>query len=80
MEYIAVFYNHAGAIKFSRIIDENKIKGQLIPAPRKLSSNCNVACKFYINDHDMSSLIFNEVEKIFKIEDKNFSLIYEDEL
>ena len=80
MEYIAIFYNHAGAIKFSRIIDENKIKGQLIPAPRKLSSNCNVACKFYINDQDMSSLIFNEVEKIFKIENKNFSLIYEDEL
>lgn len=77
MEYIAIFYNHGGAIKFSKNLLNNGIKGQLIPAPRKLTSNCNVACKFTYN-MSLENIITEEVEKILLLKDKEVYIEYED--
>ena len=77
MDYIAIFYNHGGAIKFSKNLSENGVKGELIPAPRKLTSNCNIACRFSY-DKNLENIIIEEVEKILLVKNKEVATVYED--
>lgn len=76
--YLAIFYNHFGAIKFSRILEANNLYFKLVPAPRQLSSNCNVACEFKYGK-DISNIVIDEVEKIYAKE-SDYVLVYEDDL
>ncbi|QEK13442.1 DUF3343 domain-containing protein [Crassaminicella thermophila] len=74
-EYIAVFFTHSGAIKFNRKAKKNNIHCELMPVPRKLSSNCGIGAKFSYED-DIANIIDEEIEKIFKVNDKEYILVY----
>ena len=76
--YIAIFYNHFGAIKFSKILEDQGVRLKLIPAPRQLSSNCNIACEFIYNE-DINNVIIDDIEKIY-IKKDEYLLVYEDNL
>ncbi|WP_077368629.1 DUF3343 domain-containing protein [Anaerosalibacter sp. Marseille-P3206] len=74
-EYVAIFFTHSGAIKFDRKLKSSNIKCELMPVPRKLSSNCGIGAKFKY-DKDINDLVDNEVEKIFILKDKEYELVY----
>lgn len=78
MEYIALFFTHSGAIKYDRFLKSEGISCELMPVPRKLSSNCGIGAKFTL-DGDINSMISEDIEKIFIIEGKEYKLIYDSE-
>lgn len=75
MEYIAVFFTHSGALKYNKFLKSKDISSQLMPVPRKLSSNCGIGVKFnYISD--ISTIISEDIEKIFSIGHEESKLVY----
>lgn len=69
MEYIIIFFTHSGAIKFDRKMKKTATPCELMPVPRKLSSNCGIGAKIsYYND--IETLIDDEIEKIFSKDEK----------
>jgi hypothetical protein len=74
-EYVAIFFTHSGAIKFDRKLKSYNIECELMPVPRKLSSNCGIGAKFKY-DKDIIDLIDEEIEKIFIVDDKDYKLVY----
>ena len=77
MTYTVLFFTHSGAIKFNRKCKRENIPCELMPVPRILSSNCSVSAKIECND--IQSLIDDEIEKIFLVQDNENKLIYEAE-
>lgn len=77
-EYVAIFFTHSGAIKFNRKAKSNNIECELMPVPRKLSSNCGIGAKFKF-DKDVLSLVDDEIEKIFIVKDDKYELVYSEE-
>lgn len=75
MEYLATFYTHSGAIKYQRYLRNQGIVVELLPVPRKLSSNCGIAARFSIDD-EIKTMISEDIEKLYIIEAKEYSLVY----
>lgn len=75
MEYLATFFTHSGAIKYQKYLKKIDIEAQLMPVPRKLSSNCGIAAK-YVFQGDIRKIISEDIEKLFEIQDKETKLIY----
>jgi len=78
MEYIATFYTHSGAVKFSCFLEKENIHVELRPVPRQLTSNCGIAAQFSFSG-DVSLYINEDIEKIFSITSKGYELIHENE-
>mgnify|MGYP000915928629 CR=1 FL=1 len=76
MEYIATFYTHFGAIKYSKYLSGKNIPSETMPVPRKLSSSCGICVKFK-TDVNISSIISEDMEKVFAINDSDIKQIYE---
>ncbi|WP_132995396.1 DUF3343 domain-containing protein [Sporanaerobacter acetigenes] len=74
-KYVAIFFTHSGAIKFDRKLKSYNIECELMPVPRKLSSNCGIGAKFKY-DKDIKDIIDDEIEKIFIVEGKEYKLVY----
>lgn len=77
-EYVAIFFTHSGAIKFNRKMKSNNIECELMPVPRKLSSNCGIGARLKF-DKDILELVDDEVEKIFIVKDNEYELVYSEE-
>ncbi|MFD3158002.1 DUF3343 domain-containing protein [Haloimpatiens sp. FM7330] len=78
MNYMALFYTHSGAIKYDRFIKSNGYPCELMPVPRKLSSNCGIGAKFSF-DGNIKDIVSEDIEKIFTVENKNYKLIFEND-
>jgi hypothetical protein len=78
MNYLSVFFTHSGAIKYNRFLNSEGIKNELMPVPRKLSSNCSIAARFTYED-DIKNIISEDIEKLYNLQDKEYILIYESE-
>lgn len=76
-KYIALFFTHSGAIKFQRYSKKNNINCELMPVPRKLSSNCGICARF-IYQNNINDIVDEEVEKIYELVDNKYNLIYEE--
>ena len=76
-EYTAIFFTHSGAIKFDRFCKKNDITSELMPVPRKLSSNCGICSKFCY-DNKIDNLISDEIEKIYETNANEYILRYEE--
>lgn len=46
MTYIATFYSHFNAVKYTRDLKKHGIMAILMPVPRTLSSSCGTCVKF----------------------------------
>jgi hypothetical protein len=75
MDYLATFYTHSGAVKYKRYLERLGVQAENIPVPRKLSSNCGIAVKF-TTSIDIRTLISDEIEKVFLIQDGKDAIIY----
>lgn len=77
MNYVAVFFTHSGAVKYDKFLKSENINCELMPVPRKLSSNCGIGVRFEY-EGDVSSLICDDIEKMFEsTSSKEYSLVYE---
>lgn len=77
-EYQVLFFTHTGAIKFDRSMKKDKIRCELMPVPRTLSSNCGVSARIYY-DGQVDNLISDQIEKIFANNDGNYTLVFDSE-
>lgn len=75
MDYTVVFFTHSGAIKYHRYLNSIGIKNETMPVPRRLSSNCGIGVKFFI-DKDIHEMITEDIEKIFKMENGKHIEVY----
>lgn len=75
MDYIATFYTHSGAVKYQRFMKKRSIKVELMPVPRKLSSNCGIGTRFTLEE-DIRQFVSDDIEKLFRIIDGEEKLIY----
>lgn len=78
MEYLATFYTHLGAVKYHRYLQNKGIKTETMPVPRKFSSNCGIGVSFSTAE-DIKTLISEDIERIFLIQDGIDKLIYTNE-
>lgn len=76
-KYVALFFTHSGAIKFQRFSRKNNIACELMPVPRKLSSNCGVCARFEY-DSAIDDLLNENIEQIYEIVDNTYTLVYEE--
>lgn len=77
-EYQILFFTHTGAIKFQRLLQQKKIPCELMPVPRVLSSNCGVSARIAF-EGEITELIDKEVEKVFRRQGEEYTLIYQAE-
>lgn len=75
MEYLATFFTHSGAIKYQRFLKKIAVNVELMPVPRKLSSNCGIAARFAYQD-DIKSIVSEDIEQLYTIADKTYQIIY----
>ena len=75
MNYIATFFTHSGAIKYSRFLKKLNIENQTMPVPRKISSNCGIGVKFNYQD-SLNSILAEDIEKLFSIKNQQYECIY----
>lgn len=76
MEYIATFYTHFGAIKYSKYLSGKNITSEIMPVPRKISSSCGICIKFK-TDLDVSTIVSEDIECIYAVDGSNIKQIYE---
>ncbi len=77
-EYVVLFYTHSGAIKFERKAKKKGFPCELMPVPRKLSSNCGVSAKIQFSD-DVQELEDEEIEKIYLCDGQDYQLVFSSE-
>lgn len=75
MDYIVLFYTNSSAIKFSKFLKRSNYVGELIPLPRKLTSSCGMGVRFYFTG-SLSSIISDEIEKIYSVQESQYKLVY----
>ena len=79
MLYIATFFTHYGAVKFSRDLREAGVENQMMPVPRKLSSSCGTCVRFS-TEGDPLRYVCSEVDKIAQAEESHtYKILYESE-
>ena len=74
-EYMVLFFTHSGAMKFKRKLKKASIPCELMPVPRKLSSNCGVSARIAY-DGGVDALVDDEIEKIYRIKEDAYDLVY----
>ena len=75
MTYTVVFVTHSGAVKFDRYMKNQGFFCELMPVPRKLSSNCGIGAKIEY-DGSLKDIVSNDTEKIFRHVGDSFELAY----
>lgn len=75
MEYVATFFTHSGAMKYKRHMEKNGIKIELMPVPRKLSSDCGIGARVVL-EGDIRQYISEDIHRLFIMEDGKERLIY----
>jgi len=78
LEYLATFHTHMGAINFNRYLKKIGVKAEVLPVPRKYSSNCGIAVKF-CTEQEIQAMINEDIEKLFLLVDGEDRLIYQNE-
>ena len=76
MEFIATFFTHSGAVKYKRHMKSLCIEVELLPVPRRLSSECGIGAKF-TTSADMSKLISDDIDKLFLVEKDGERLVFD---
>lgn len=78
-EYVVLFFTHSGAITFKRKLEKQGIQYELMPVPRKLSSNCGISAKIQY-EHSTTYLLDQNVESVYLVQNGEYIRIYKDEI
>jgi len=71
-DYIATFFSHFGAVRFSRELKKSGIEGTMMPVPRKVSSSCGTCVRF---EADAPPALSEDVEQLFRREGTEYLLV-----
>lgn len=77
-DYMVLFFTHSGAMKFKRKSKKDSFSCELMPVPRQLSSNCGVSAHISY-DGEIHNLLNDEIEKVYRIEENQYRLIYDED-
>lgn len=72
--YIATFFSHFGAIRFSRDLKERGIAGRLMPVPRRVSSSCGTCVRFEAESD--TAVRDEELEQLFLVEGETLTMLH----
>ena len=75
MDYIATFFTHSGAVKYKKYMIKLGINVELLPVPRRLSSDCGIGARFSTG-RDISGLISEDIDKLYAVEKDGERLLY----
>ena len=75
MEYLALFFTTTGSMKYKKKLMNLGMDVEVLPVPRKLSSSCGIAVRFF-SEKEESSLIDESVERLYWQIDDEYHLIY----
>ena len=75
MHYLATFFTHSGAVKYRRYMRKLGIEAELLPVPRRLSSDCGIAAQFSTSQ-DPAGLITEDIHKLFVVEEGGERVLY----
>jgi len=75
MDYIATFFTHSGAVKYKKHMTRLGIGVELLPVPRRLSSDCGIGARFS-TDHDIRGLISEDIDKLFAVDKDGERLLF----
>lgn len=73
--YIATFFTHSGAIKYSRFLKYRGIDNTMKPVPRSISSSCGICVEF--SCEGLSGIVSTDIYSIYEIKDGSMKKIYE---
>lgn len=74
-KYIATFYSHFGAVRFTRELKKSGIVGTIMPVPRNLSSSCGT-CVSYETEELQINDVYGEIEQVVKVMAEGYEWIY----
>jgi hypothetical protein len=75
MDYIATFFTHSGAVKYKKHMTSLGISVELLPVPRRLSSDCGIGARFSTG-REIRHLISEDIDKLFEVEKEGERLLY----
>lgn len=78
MDYIATFFTHSGAVKYKKHMTKLGVNVELLPVPRRLSSDCGIGARFSTG-RDIRGLISEDIDKLFAVEKDGERLLYSSE-
>lgn len=77
----ALFHSHFGAIDFEKKFKDQLVGFKLQPTPRSLSSSCGICAAFSLGEGmRLTDLLTEHVSEIYKKEDTEFIVLYEQEV
>ena len=75
--YLAIFYNHYGAIHFYQSLQKKGIQGELAPVPRRISASCGTCVRFQTNV-PLPALYRGElVREIYQVNGSQLDLVFQ---
>lgn len=78
--YIATFFSHFGAIRFSRSLKEQQIPCRLMPVPRRVSSSCGTCVRFETESDPAPEGVprwdSDDLEQLFRGEGEELTLVF----
>ena len=78
-EYIATFHTHLSALMTSRSLTALRVRAQMMPVPRKLSSSCGTCVRYFSEEPNLDAMD-EDVEGVYeKISNDAYTLLMEKE-
>ncbi|MDL2252681.1 DUF3343 domain-containing protein [Ruminococcaceae bacterium OttesenSCG-928-I18] len=77
--YVATFFSHYDAVRFSKNAQDMGIRVKLMPVPRKVSSSCGTGAVFETDQTDYASFAQEGVDKIYLFREETYTLVFETE-
>ena len=71
--YIATFFSHFGAIRFSKQLKSEGIAAKLMPVPRRVSSSCGTCVKFEAASD--TAVHSDDLEQLFLVQGEELTML-----
>jgi len=75
VNYLITFFTHSGAMHQKKSLSKLGIEVELMPVPRKVSSDCGIAMRFE-SERDYKDFITDEVEAIYMVVNNQYVNAY----
>ncbi|WDC84675.1 DUF3343 domain-containing protein [Caloramator sp. mosi_1] len=70
--YIVTFHTQSAAFMYKRLLEQNGLRVELMPTPRKISSSCGIAARIFEEEalkysiDDLDGIYDEEFQVLFK--------------
>ena len=71
--YIATFFSHFGAIRFSKQLKSEGITAKLMPVPRRVSSSCGTCVKYEAASE--TAVHSDDLEQLFRVDGEELTML-----